>query len=159
MERGRHFQTRTPAFWRSLRRGLLNNRRPMVFEDGEQRRDFIHVHDVARVCRQALEAPGVAGQVFNIGSGNIYTITELGRRLAASMGLEHLEPEVTGRYRLGDIRHCFADITLARKILGFDPSVKLEDGLSELVDWLSAQIAVDKVEDATYELASRGLVA
>ena len=90
---------------------LLNNNAPMIFEDGLQQRDFVSVHDVARGCRLALETPAAAGQVFNIGSGQHYTIRELAERISAVMGKEHIEPEITGKYRVGDVRHCFADIT------------------------------------------------
>jgi dTDP-L-rhamnose 4-epimerase len=69
----------------------------------------------------------------------------------------HIEPEVIGKYRVGDIRHCFADITLAREVLGYEPSVTLEEGLIELADWLEGQIALDRAEQAGAELATRGL--
>jgi dTDP-L-rhamnose 4-epimerase len=136
---------------------LLNGRSPMVFENGEQQRDFIHVRDVARSCRLALEQPGVAGKAFNIGSGNQYTISFLARKMAVILGREELAPEITGRYRMGDIRHCFADITQAREVLGFEPQVRLDDGLGELAEWLSGQIAIDRFEQASHELAHRGL--
>ena len=73
------------------------------------------------------------------------------------MGKEHLEPEFTGKYRVGDIRHCFADISLARRELGYEPRVSLEDGLRELVGWLEEQVAEDHAERASAELSSRGL--
>jgi dTDP-L-rhamnose 4-epimerase len=136
---------------------LLNGRPPMIFEDGEQRRDFVHVRDVARACRLALEKPGVAGLAFNIGSGNQYTVSNLARELAATLGREDLRPEITGRYRRGDIRHCFADITLARSLLGFEPRVPLAQGFGELAEWLAGQIAEDRCEQASRELAHRGL--
>jgi dTDP-L-rhamnose 4-epimerase len=136
---------------------LLNGRAPMIFEDGNQKRDFIHVRDVAQACRRVLEVPGIAGQVFNIGSGNSYTINYLAGKLAAILGREDLSPEVTGRYRVGDIRHCFADIGLARTLLGFEPGVSLDSGLRELADWLAGQIAVDHCDRASHELSHRGL--
>jgi dTDP-L-rhamnose 4-epimerase len=136
---------------------LLNGRRPMIFEDGNQKRDFIHVCDVARACRLALEIPDIG--TFNIGSGKSYTINHLAEKLAAVLGREDLTPEVTGRYRVGDIRHCFADISRARSRLGFEPGVSLESGLLELADWLAGQIAVDRCDQASRELACRGLTA
>jgi dTDP-L-rhamnose 4-epimerase len=136
---------------------LLNNNAPLVFEDGLQRRDFVSVHDVARGCRLALETKKAADQAFNIGSGNHYTIRELAGRIAEVMGKEHLEPEFTGKYRVGDIRHCFADISLARRELGYEPRVSLEEGLGELVGWLEEQVAEDHAERASAELSSRGL--
>ena len=138
---------------------LLNGRPPLVFEDGLQRRDFVHVHDVARACRMAIEAPAAAGQVLNMGSGNSYTVRELGLELASVLGKTEIEPEITGRYRVGDIRHCFSDMTTTKAVLGFEPKVDLATGMLELAEWLSGQIAIDKVDKATEELVSRGLVA
>ena len=138
---------------------LLNGRRPTIFEDGLQQRDFVHVHDVARACRLALEQPAAAWQVLNVGSGSAITVREVAERMAAAMGLSHLEPELTGQLRIGDIRHCFADITLARDILGYVPSVGFDEGVAELVDWLAGEQAVDRVPEAMAELLARGLTA
>ncbi|HEX8255266.1 MAG TPA: SDR family NAD(P)-dependent oxidoreductase [Thermoanaerobaculia bacterium] len=136
---------------------LLNNSAPLVNEDGLQRRDFVHVLDVAQACIKAMEnAPNVAGQAFNVGSGRNYTVLEVGRRLAEVLG-KNVQPEITGKYRVGDIRHCFADITLTREMLGYEPKMLLEDSLIELAQWLEGQIAVDRVGDATAELTARGL--
>jgi dTDP-L-rhamnose 4-epimerase len=136
---------------------LLNNRSPLIYEDGLQKRDFVNVRDVVQACRLAIETPGVAGETFNIGSGNAYTVRELGARMAAVLGKEDIAPQITGKYRAGDIRHCFADITKARQLLDYQPSVSLDTGLAELVAWLGGQDAVDSVELANYELAQRGL--
>jgi dTDP-L-rhamnose 4-epimerase len=138
---------------------LLNGNRPRVFEDGAQRRDFVHVSDVARACRLALEAPGEVRGVFNIGSGESRTVLDVALQLAATMGRSELVPELTGRYRTGDVRHCFADIGRARAALGFEPQVTFEEGLAELVAWLANATAIDRVDEATEELARRGLVA
>src|SRR5581483_11348260 len=97
---------------------LLNGHAPVVFEDGLQQRDFVSVYDVAHACRLALETKDAAGRVFNIGSGRHYTIKELGEQLSKVMGREYIEAEITGKYRAGDIRHCFADISLASTMLG-----------------------------------------
>ena len=137
---------------------LLNGKPPLIFEDGRQRRDFVHVRDVARACRLALEAPDAAGQVINVGSGQSRTVCEVAYALAAATGRTDIEPCCTGRYRAGDIRHCFADISLARRLLAFRPAVAFDDGIAEFADWLSTQVAVDRVDDATSELARRGLV-
>lgn len=140
---------------------LLNGNRPLIFEDGRQMRDFVHVSDVARACRLALEAGAADGQVlnqvFNIGSGRRYTVLEIARAMAEVTGREDLVPEVTGKYRVGDIRHCFADITLAQKVLGFKPQMPLEQGLVELASWLEGQVACDRVAEMREELAARGL--
>ncbi len=135
---------------------LLNDNPPLIFEDGMQKRDFVHVKDVARACRLALETPEADGEVLNIGSGNQYTIRDIAEKLAKVMD-KPIQSEITGKYRVGDIRHCFADLSKAKSILGFEPQVGFEDGLSELAEWLEGQIAVDSVSKATEELASRGL--
>lgn len=135
---------------------LLNGNAPLIFEDGLQKRDFVHVKDVARACRLALETPEANGEVFNVGSGNRYTIREIADKLAHVMGKD-INAEVTGKYRVGDIRHCFSDLSKAKAILGYEPQVPFEEGLTELAQWLEGQIAVDSVSRATEELASRGL--
>jgi dTDP-L-rhamnose 4-epimerase len=135
---------------------LLNRRPPVIFEDGLQRRDFVSVRDVAQACRLALGADQAAGQVVNVGSGRSYTVLEIAERLAKLLDID-IAPEITGRYRIGDTRHCFADITRARELLGYEPKVGFEEGLAELAAWLEGQEAVDSVEKAREELASRGL--
>jgi dTDP-L-rhamnose 4-epimerase len=137
---------------------LLNDRRPVVFEDGEQRRDFVSVHDVVRACALALERPAdlVAGQAFNIGSGSAYSVAEVSQMLAAELGVD-LQPEITGRFRVGDVRHCFADTTLAERALGYRSTIALREGLRELTDWLRSQQADDYVAHASMELERRGL--
>lgn len=136
---------------------LLNDKPPLVFEDGNQRRDFVSVHDVVQACTLALEVPEAAGEVFNVGSGKSFTIIEIAERLARVIGKPHLQPEVTGKYRVGDIRHCYADISKARQILGYEPRVSLDDGLRELAAWLDGMAANDGVGEAYSELHSRGL--
>ncbi|MBB4125956.1 dTDP-L-rhamnose 4-epimerase [Xanthomonas translucens] len=136
---------------------LLNRNAPVIFEDGEQRRDFVHVSDVARACRLAYETAATAGRVMNIGSGRSISINEVAVRMATAMGIDDLPPQVSGKYRVGDIRHCFADISLAGELMGYAPRVELEQGLLELVDWLLDQRAFDRVDAANAELARRGL--
>jgi dTDP-L-rhamnose 4-epimerase len=136
---------------------LLNGKPPQIFEDGYQQRDFVSVYDVVQACALALDAAGAPGNVFNIGSGDHYTIRELAERLGQVMGKEEIDPEITGKYRAGDIRHCFADISLAREVLGYAPKINLKRGLEELVEWLDGQVAVDRFAEAKAELASRGL--
>jgi dTDP-L-rhamnose 4-epimerase len=135
---------------------LLNDRPPLIFEDGGQQRDFVHVHDVARACRLALEVPHAAGGVFNIGSGQASSVREIARRLAETLGVD-IAPQITGAYRRGDIRHCYADITRARAVLDYAPRVDLATGLAQLAKWLSGQSALDRVEEAGEELRRRGL--
>ena len=135
----------------------LNNKPPLIFEDGNQKRDFVHVKDVAKACSLAGEATHAGGQVLNIGSGQAYTISEIAGQLADVMGKKDLHPQITGKYRAGDIRHCFADISKAEKLIGYAPKVTLRDGLSELAAWLEGQIADDQVDAARNELEKRGL--
>lgn len=135
----------------------LNCRPPLVYEDGHQRRDFVHVRDVARACRLALETPEAVGGVFNVGSGQSRSVLEIAGAMADALGIEDLPPQITGKYRAGDIRHCFADITRAEQTLGFRAEVGLEQGLGELVEWMLGQQAFDRVDDARAELARRGL--
>jgi dTDP-L-rhamnose 4-epimerase len=136
---------------------LLNGRPPLIFEDGEQRRDFVSVHDVTRACALALERDSAAGRAVNVGSGESITVREIAARLARVTDREEIEAEVTGKYRVGDIRHCFADITTAREVLGYEPQIALDDGMAELAGWLEGQTAEDRVESAHGELAARGL--
>src|SRR6476661_3958745 len=136
---------------------LMNDSAPKIFEDGLQQRDFVSVYDVARGCRLAMETPQAAGDVFNIGSGRPLTVRAVASRLARVMGKEQIAPEIVGKYRVGDIRHCFADIGKAQRVLGYQPQVMLDDGMAELAAWLEGQAAVDRVAQASAELSARGL--
>ena len=100
---------------------LLNGRPPLIFEDGAQRRDFVTSHDVARACRLALERRGGGGPGVQRRQRPRYTVREIAEAWPRAVGKRHLEPQITGSYRAGDIRHCFADITRARAALGFEP--------------------------------------
>lgn len=136
---------------------LLNNNPPLIYEDGNQMRDFVNVYDAARACRLALETPAASGQVFNIGSGRPISINDAAGRMASVLG-KGIGPEITGKYRVGDIRHCFADVTLAKKVLGYVPMVQFEDGLLEFASWLQNQAANDRAAQANTELVRRGLM-
>lgn len=138
---------------------LLNGRPPLINEDGEQLRDFVSVYDIARGCRLALEAEGASGQVFNLASGQKMSVLEVAARVAKALGREHYRPEITGKYRAGDIRHCFADISKARSVLGYEPQVTLEMGLRDLAKWLRGREAEDRVMESRAELTARGLMA
>lgn len=137
---------------------LLNGNNPLVFEDGNQKRDFVNVKDVAAACALTIEKRESDGEVINIGSGNAYPIREIAVRLARVMNLPELKPTITSNYRAGDIRHCYAGIDKAKQILEYTPEIHLEAGLAELTDWLSRQQAVDAVETAGRELEKRGLI-
>ena len=135
---------------------LLNGNRPLIFEDGLQKRDFVSVYDIAQACRLALEVDAASGHAINIGSGRPYTVAEVAELLGNVLG-KQIEPDICGKYRVGDIRHCYADISLARRLLGYQPRVTLEDGIVELAEWLEGQVAYDRVAEASAELAARGL--
>jgi len=136
---------------------LLNNQPPLIYEDGFQRRDFVSVHDIVQALYLALVVPDATGRVFNVGSGRAYTVREIAEHVARVLGKEHIQPKITHKYRIGDIRHCFADISLAARILGYKPRITLEVGLVELANWLEGQVAVDYVTRAQAELDARRL--
>ena len=136
---------------------LLNHNRPLVFEDGEQTRDFVHVSDIVRANLLALETNAADYQAINIGTGVATSIRAVSRLLAEGLGVD-LEPEIVGKYREGDIRHCVADISKAKSLLGYEPQMTLERGIPQLLSWVREQAAKDEVESATAELESRQLV-
>lgn len=138
---------------------LANGQAPLIFEDGEQRRDFVHVRDVARAFRLAMEQPQAPGHVINIGSGQCYTIAEVATLLAEAMGVPEIRPEILGKARLGDIRNCFADIGKARALLGFEPRQRLENSLGPFTEWVRASGAIDRGAEMKRQLEKRGLVA
>jgi dTDP-L-rhamnose 4-epimerase len=138
---------------------IANGKPPMVFEDGRQRRDFVHVRDVARAFLLALHRPEADGDVFNIGSGEDRTVEEVALLQAASMGRPDLLPEITHQARAGDIRHNIPDLTKAKTELGYRPQESFAAGLAELAEWVARQEATDRVAEARGELERRGLVA
>ncbi|OQP85272.1 nucleoside-diphosphate-sugar epimerase [Rhizobium rhizosphaerae] len=138
---------------------LANGQPPTIFEDGAQRRDFVHVRDVARAFRLALEQPRAGGHVINIGSGQAYTIAEVARLLADAMGVPEIGPEILGKARSGDIRNCFADIGKAHDLLGFEPQHRLENSLGPFAEWVRATGAIDRGAEMRRQLEERGLVS
>jgi dTDP-L-rhamnose 4-epimerase len=135
---------------------LLNDRPPVVFEDGRQTRDFIDVRDIARCCSLALFDDGADGRTLNVGTGVPTSVVEVARVIADGLG-KHIEPEVRNEYRAGDIRHCYADTALAAELLGFRSEIGFEAGMQELLTWLEGQEAADSVDAAREALAARGL--
>jgi dTDP-L-rhamnose 4-epimerase len=81
----------------------------------------------------------------------------IAERIAVVLGKEHIRPNITGRYRVGDVRHCFADITLARQVLGYEPQVTLDKGLVQFAAWVEKQMSFDRCAQAYAELDVRGL--
>jgi dTDP-L-rhamnose 4-epimerase len=136
---------------------LLNDERPLIFEDGEQRRDFVHVSDIIQANLLALETNRADYLPVNIGTGIATSIHEIAGLLSEGLG-KNIKPEIVGKYRTGDIRHCFADISRARNLLGYEPRVMLKDGIPVLRSWVREQTPSDQVIKATAELESRQLV-
>ncbi|MEK6916964.1 MAG: SDR family NAD(P)-dependent oxidoreductase [Nanoarchaeota archaeon] len=136
---------------------IKNNNAPLVFEDGEQSRDFISVHDIVQGSVLSMEKSSADGEVFNVGTGNKITLNELSKTLIDIFGAD-LKPNFPGEFRKGDIRHCFSDISKIKSKLGYEPKVSLKDGMQELVNWSQDQEAKDMVDDAYRELKSKKLV-
>ena len=138
---------------------IKNNHAPLIFEDGGQSRDFIHVSDIARANLLAIEKECVAPEVVNVGTGQPRTIAEIADMLIELYGKKgKLEPALTNKYRAGDIRHCFADVTRTKEVLGFQPKVDFKEGMAELVEWGDRENAVDGFDKAYEELKERHLV-
>lgn len=135
---------------------LLNNKQPFIYEDGLQSRDFVHVTDIVQANLLALESPDADGQVFNVGTGQAQTIVGVAELLSKNLGMEP-KPEIVAKFRAGDVRHCFADITKISKKLGYQPKIYFEDGVKELVEWVRTQKAQDLTDNAAQELQQRGL--
>jgi dTDP-L-rhamnose 4-epimerase len=135
---------------------LLNDRPPVVFEDGAQTRDFIDVRDIVRCCLLALEQDGADGRTLNVGTGRPTSVNDVAQVIARGLGKE-IEPEVVNQHRAGDIRHCFADTQLANELLGFRAEIPFEAGMEELLAWLEGQEAADSVDAAREALVARGL--
>jgi dTDP-L-rhamnose 4-epimerase len=137
---------------------MLNGKPPLIFEDGQQMRDFVHVGDVVRANILAMERPESNGHVINVGCGKPITICQVAEKLARALGKD-VFPTITNRFRAGDIRHCYADITKARTLLGYEPQVTHEEGFRKLAEWLGGQEANDKAEMMLKELTTYGLTA
>ncbi len=137
---------------------LLNGNPPLIFEDGQQMRDFVSVYDIAQACRLAMEVPDAPGRVFNIGSGRPYTVLEIARAdgarcwARAHRAADH--PEISRRRHPPLLRRHRAG---AATYWDIEPRVSLEEGLIELAGWLEGQAADDRVAEARAELDVRGL--
>jgi dTDP-L-rhamnose 4-epimerase len=136
---------------------LLNDQPPLIFEDGEQTRDFVHVNDIVQANLLALETDRADYEALNIGTGAPVSIRQIARMLARGLNKD-IEPEVTEKYREGDIRHCVADVSRARGLLGYKPQISLEQGIPELLDWVRKQQADDETAHANAELEKHQLV-
>ncbi|MES1247570.1 MAG: NAD-dependent epimerase/dehydratase family protein [Actinomycetota bacterium] len=137
---------------------LLNGRAPVVFEDGRQSRDFVHVADVAEAVRAALEPGAADDAAVNVATGRSMSVAEVAATLARTLDVP-IEAEIRNEFRAGDIRHCFGDPSLARRLLGWEAQVAFDDGMRELAGWLAGQTAVDRLDEATEALTRRGLAS
>jgi dTDP-L-rhamnose 4-epimerase len=138
---------------------LLNRQPPIIYEDGAQTRDFIHIGDVVQGLLLAMDRPEADYHVFNLGTGMPTSIAQVADMLTQHLIGGKVRPQVRHQFRAGDIRHCYADVTKARQLLGFDPSVALQDGLADLLAWVREQTAVDRFDQAEKELATKALVS
>jgi dTDP-L-rhamnose 4-epimerase len=138
---------------------LLSGNRPTVYEDGRQSRDFVHVSDVARAFQLALDDERATDLALNVGTGRSTTVLDVAEVLASELGVE-LEPEVVNKFRHGDVRHCWSDISAIRDALGYEPSVDFRDGMRELVGWIKEDSPEfeDRTAAAAGELEQHGLV-
>ena len=135
---------------------LLNGRPPVIFEDGQQKRDFVHVSDVVRAFLLAMERAEADYQAVNVGTGRPITIHQVAEVLLKYFQLPTSNLQITHQFRTGDVRHCFADLTLAGRLV-YRPCGTFTEGVSETVEWVRAQVALDRFDAARHELAVRGL--
>jgi dTDP-L-rhamnose 4-epimerase len=137
---------------------MLAGQMPLIYEDGLQQRDFVHVSDIVQACCLAMAKPAADYQVFNVGTGRPVSVLKVGELLAEELGWTQ-GFEITKKYRAGDIRHCFADISRIRAALGYEPRYRFEDGVRELVAWVRQQQGIQSSStDADHQLAAFGLV-
>jgi dTDP-L-rhamnose 4-epimerase len=136
---------------------ILNNHPPLIFEDGLQSRDFIHVKDIAQANLLAMKKKEADYEVFNVATGNTRTIMDIAKLLIKKIN-PGLHIKLINKFRAGDIRHCYADIAKIKKTLGFSPQINFERGIQDLIYWLKSQKASDGTIRATCELRRRGLV-
>ncbi len=136
---------------------LLNGNAPVLFEDGKQTRDFVHVSDIVQANLLARRCDDMKNGVFNVGTGQSTSVLDVAQELARHLE-SGLEPEITCQFRAGDIRHCVADIGQI-KSYGYRPRLTFKEGIAELVTWVRSQNATDSFEAARRELAVRGLAA
>jgi len=136
---------------------ILNDNSPLIFEDGYQSRDFVHVSDVVQANLLAMEKDEANYEVFNVGTGRPSTVLEVAGLLAEKLN-SSVSAQIVKKYRYGDIRHCYADISKIKEKLGFEPKVRFEDGISDLVGWVQTQEATDQFEKSRRELEERKLI-
>jgi len=136
---------------------IKNGNVPIVYEDGMQTRDFISIHDIVQANILSMDKKAADYEIFNVGTGGQITIKSIAETLAKLYGKD-IKPNVVGKFRKGDVRHCFADISKIKSKLGFSPQVSFDEGMKELIDWSSKAESEDKFEQATSELEKRNLI-
>ncbi|PYP13441.1 MAG: nucleoside-diphosphate-sugar epimerase [Gemmatimonadetes bacterium] len=136
---------------------VLNGQSPVIFEDGQQSRDFVHVSDVARANLLALCTDRADYQAINIGTGRPVTVRQIADAILTALEAYDIVPTVLETFREGDIRHCYADIGLARNLLGYESRVAFVEGIKQLITWVRSQRATDQFDRAHKELVARRL--
>lgn len=138
---------------------LIKNKKPVnIFEDGKESRDFVFIDDVVRATILGIEKDEASGEIFNVGTGVPVTVTEVAQQLVKHYGID-VPLQVTGNYRLGDIRHNFADTAKIERLLGFKPSVSFTDGIKRFADWVNSQsVAESKYDESVQEMKAKGLM-
>ncbi|MEK7166496.1 MAG: NAD-dependent epimerase/dehydratase family protein [Patescibacteria group bacterium] len=135
---------------------VKNGKNPILNEDGLQTRDFVHIKDLVKVCQLTMESDSANNEIFNVGSGKPTTIREVAKTvLDLCKSREKLE--ITGKFRTFDVRHCFADVTKLKRLVGWMPSISFKQGMNDVFEWSKNETATDKVDDAMKELETRGL--
>jgi dTDP-L-rhamnose 4-epimerase len=137
---------------------LLNRQPPVIYEDGQQSRDFIHVRDIVQGLLLAMDKPEADHQVFNLGTGVPSSISHVAEMLTRHLTGGEVQPQILNQFRAGDIRHCYADVTKAHDLLGFEPRITLQEGLGDLLAWVGEQTAQDRFAQVERELAAKALV-
>ncbi len=136
---------------------IKNHKEINIFEDGKESRDFVYIDDVVDATIAGMEVPEAKGYVFNVGTGLALDVLTVAQTLCKHYDIE-VPLKITGNYRLGDIRHNYADITLAKQILGFIPRVSFDEGIKRFTDWVNQQILqVDNYETSLKEMKQKGL--
>ncbi len=137
---------------------IRNNNPPMIFEDGHQSRDFVSVHDIVQANLLAMKSSSADYNAFNVGSGEATSILDVARALIKLYD-GGPDPKILCRFRKGDIRHIYADISKIKAKIGYSPRVKFQDGMRELVGWTREKESVDKFSRSYDELLTKGLVS
>ncbi len=135
---------------------VKNNKPPIINEDGLQTRDFVHINDIVKVVQLSIENKAADFEVFNVGSGEPITIVRVAK-VVLELCKSSLTPEITGKFRNFDVRHCYADTAKLQKLLGWSPTISFEQGMLGVFEWAKDQRAVDLVDQANQELSQRGL--